>query len=66
MDLQKYINWLDSSIRFDSSMTKQSLEEIRDVLLEIQKTHKSSPFNEDKLYGEEDKYFAQQRELFTK
>ena len=56
MDLQKYINWLDSSIRFGSSMPKQALEEIRDVLLEIQKMQN----------GGEDKFFAQQRELFTK
>ncbi len=54
MKLQKYINWLDSSVRFGSPMTKDSLQQIRDALIEIQKT-----------YYVEDELFAKKRNFFT-
>lgn len=54
MKLQECINLLDNSIRFDTPMTRDSLEQIRDALIEIRKTS----YVEDEL-------FAKKREFFT-
>ncbi len=51
--LQEYINWLDSSVKFDSPMTKNSLEKIRDALIEIQKTY----YSKDELFAKKTDFF---------
>ena len=57
MNLKKYIDWLDSSIRFNSQMSKDSLKEMRDTLITIQENWNDA--------DETANLFVKKRELFT-
>jgi hypothetical protein len=65
MNLKKYIDWLDSSIRFNSPMSKNSLKEIRDTLIIIQEDCNDVKEISNLDAEETANLFVKKRELFT-
>ena len=65
MNLKKYIDWLDSSIRFNSPMSKDSLKEMRDTLITIQENWNDADETANLDADETANLFVKKRELFT-